>query len=79
MEHVREVALARGCGAGAVAEDVRAVLLARHPALPLAMIDGAVAEMLGEREGNTAQPRPRAVRWVGRRAGFGKVHREWPR
>lgn len=79
MEHVRDAALARGCGAGAVAEDVRAVLLARHPALPLAMIDGAVAAMLGESEGNAAPPRPRAVRRVGRRVGFGKVHREWPR
>lgn len=79
MQDVREAALARGCGARAVAEDVRTVLLARHPALPLAMIDNAVAELVGERGADAATPRHRVVRRIGRRVGFGKVHREWPR
>jgi hypothetical protein len=65
MDHVRRVAFARGDTPQAAADDVREVLLARHPALPLTLIDGAV-----EASGEGAQPEPprhRVVRRFARR------------
>lgn len=74
MESVRRIALARGECAQAIGEDMRDVLLARHPALPLPMIGGAVASL--QSEGRPQPPRPRAVRRFARRLGFGSVYKE---
>jgi hypothetical protein len=65
MDHVRRVALARGNTAQAAADDVREVVLARYPALPLTLIDGAV-EASGER-GQPEAPRHLVVRRFARR------------
>jgi hypothetical protein len=68
MERVRRIGLARGDSAEGVTDDMRAVLLGRHPALPPTMIDSAVATL--EAEGRPEPPRHRVVRRFARRLGF---------
>jgi hypothetical protein len=71
MDHVRRIALARGDAAPAAAEDMRAVLLARHPALPMPLMDHAVAAL-----GKGARPEPprhRVVRRLAQRLGLRRV------
>lgn len=68
LEQVRQMALTRGDTAQDVTDDMRSVLLARHPALPLPMIDSAVAA-LHDAEGGEP-PRHRVVRRFARRLGF---------
>jgi hypothetical protein len=68
MAQIREAATARGDAPPAVSDDMRAVLLARHPALPLTMIDSAVAAL--HEAGRPGPPRHQAVRRFARRLGF---------
>jgi hypothetical protein len=74
MESVRRIALARGECAQAIVEGMRDVLLARHPAVPLPMIDSAVATL--ETDDHPQPPSPGVVRRFARRFGFGSVDRE---
>jgi len=68
MENVRRLSVARGGSAEAVSEDLRAVLLARHPALPFPMIDSAVSAL--EADARPHPPHHRVVRRFARRLGF---------
>jgi hypothetical protein len=68
LNTVRRIAVARGDAPQAVTEDMRAVLLAWHPALPLPMIADAIAEM--EAGTQPYPPQHRVVRRFARRLGF---------
>ncbi|MBR0652753.1 hypothetical protein GXW78_24060 [Roseomonas terrae] len=68
LDQVRQIAVARGDTAQTVTEDMRAVLLAWHPALPLPMIDSVVAMLEADTQPNP--PQHRVVRRFARRLGF---------